>query len=78
MKVYKVELMILDFDEIGPEQIKEVIEYQKFPNRCISPDVIRIDDREIGEWDDDCDLNKSNKCIEAFNKLFEEQHKSEV
>ena len=69
MKVYKVELMIIDFDEVGPDEIEEIIEDTKYPNRCIQPVVIKMESREIGEWDDDHPLNNENQT-ETFQKLF--------
>lgn len=70
MKVYKVELMIIDFDEVGQDEIKMVIENQKYPNRCISPDVMRIDERDIGKWDDENPLNYDDKKDAEFQRLF--------
>ena len=32
MKAYKVELLIIDHDEVGKEQIVEIIENTKYPN----------------------------------------------
>lgn len=42
MQVHKVTLTIIDFDDLGSEEIKEVIENTHYPNRCISPDVFEI------------------------------------
>jgi hypothetical protein len=69
MKVYKVELMIIDHDEVG-EDIKSVIEDQKYPNYCIYPEVMDIKCREIGEWTDDHPLNDSETSLEFFKQLF--------
>lgn len=70
MKVYKVELLIIDFDEIGEESIKETIENQKYPNYCISPSVMNICCEDVGEWDDDHPLNKSSTSKDYYNNLF--------
>jgi hypothetical protein len=56
MRAYKVELLIIDFDNVGDE-IKDVIENQKFPNYCIHPEVIGMKSVDIGDWDDDHPLN---------------------
>lgn len=71
MRVYKVELMILDFDEIGGEEIRDVIENQRYPNHCISPNVMHIESRELGEWDDEHPLNNTKKMQGEFYRLFE-------
>lgn len=41
MKAYKVTLLINDHDEVGDE-IKNIIEDQKYPNYCIAPLVMDI------------------------------------
>lgn len=71
MRVYKVTLMIIDFDNIGVVEMKEVIENTHYPNRCISPKVKRIEGRDIGEWSDDNPLNSRSASDETFRKLFE-------
>jgi len=70
MKAYKIELLVIDFDGIGEEEIKSVIENAKYPNRCISPDVKSIECADIGEWDDDHPLNSSLTSDEEYNRLF--------
>lgn len=70
MKVTKVELMIVDFDELGEDEIKEVIENQKYPNYCINPSVMEMQTVDIGEWDDDLPINKLDKQKEEYEKLF--------
>jgi hypothetical protein len=70
MNVYKVELMIINHDEMGQESVKRVLENANYPNDCISPDVVSIESRDIGEWSDDNPLNFSNKKREEFNRLF--------
>ena len=46
MKVYKVELMIIDFDGLGADAIKDEIENTHYANHCISPTVKNIHERE--------------------------------
>jgi hypothetical protein len=70
MKVYKIELFIIDHDECGPDEIKLVIENARYPNRCISPDVKAISICDIGEWDDDHPLNKTAICEAEYKKLI--------
>jgi len=70
MKIHKVELLIVDHDGTGAEEIKSVIENAGYPNDCISPNVMSITTKEI-EWSDDHPLNMLNKQKSEFRKLFE-------
>ena len=70
MKAYKVTLLIIDLDEIGAEEIKVVIENAHYPNRCISPDVERIESVEIGEWHDEHPLNSTDTYTAEWKRLF--------
>lgn len=45
-KVYKVVLIIEDFDELGPDEIKDVIENEQFPNHCMYPQVESVKECE--------------------------------
>jgi len=56
MKIHKVTLLVVDSDDIGAEDIKEVIENQKYPNYCISPSVVTIETEEV-DWSDNHPLN---------------------
>lgn len=69
MKVFKVEVMILDFDDVGAEGIKEVIENARYPNHCISPHVKAMSSREV-DWSDDHPLNNRATCEVAYQELF--------
>jgi hypothetical protein len=70
MKVFRVELMVLDHDDIGSSGIFGAIENTKYPNYCISPSVESIDERDIGEWSDDHPLNKRSTASKVFAELF--------
>jgi hypothetical protein len=69
VKVYRVELMILDFDGVG-EGIPDVIENARYPNRCISPGVVSMASVDIGEWDDSHPLNNDATRGAEFRRLF--------
>lgn len=73
MMVYKIEVMVIDFDEVGEEGIKDCIENTKYPNWCISPRVKRFQGVDIGEWDDDHPLNKRSTEDEEYKRLFDEE-----
>ena len=68
MKAYKLEVLIIDFDELGADEIVAVLENVKYPNHCISPDVKKIEITDIGEWNDNHPLNKST-ADDAYEQL---------
>lgn len=70
MNVHKVELLIIDFDDVGKDGIASVIENTCYPNHCISPQVKNIQTVDIGEWRDNHPLNIQDKCDEEYKKLF--------
>ena len=70
MKAYKIELLIIDFDEVGEDGITDVIENTRYPNRCISPDVKKVTEVDIGEWNDDHPLNSARTCEDEYRALF--------
>lgn len=70
MQVIKLEVMIIDTDGLGADEIKSVIENQKYPNHCISPNVRKIEVREIGEWSDEHPLNHLNTQELEYTRLF--------
>jgi hypothetical protein len=72
MKVYKVELMIIDFDGLGADAIKDEIENTHYANHCISPTVKNIHERDIGEWDDSHPLNQLDTSDYTYRELFDE------
>jgi len=69
VKVFKVEVMIIDFDNIGEEGIKSCLEHTKFPNHCIHPKVKSFDSREV-QWHDGHPLNDQVTCDQAYKDLF--------
>ena len=70
MKAYKLEILIIDHDDVGEEEIAYIIKNANYPNDCISPEVKSVDEAEIGEWTDDHPLNNSNTCGAEYDKLF--------
>lgn len=70
MKAYKVEVLIIDFDEVGMPGIAQVLENGNYPNRCISPMVMSTQMRDIGEWTDEHPLNKRSTKLAAYQELF--------
>jgi hypothetical protein len=70
MKAYKIELLIVDHDEVGEEDMVTLIEDARYPNHCLSPYVMKIQSRDIGEWSDDHPLNMKDGMKKEFNRLF--------
>jgi hypothetical protein len=70
MKVHKITLSVIDLEDVGAEEIKNILENQKYPNYCIAPRVEEQEEREIGEFTDDHPLNKGDTAREAFKELF--------
>lgn len=70
--VYKVVLMIVDHNHVGPEVItNQLTDCNKFSNRCINPTVVEISSAAV-EWNDDHPLNRHDPAIHgpAFRELF--------
>lgn len=70
MKAYKVEILIIDFDEVG-DGIKELIENARYPNYCINPQVKSIVEADIGEWYDEHPLNQHSTAEEEYLRIFQ-------
>lgn len=70
MKAYKVELLIIDFDELGEDSLRYQLENASYPNDCVSPTVMAIMGRDIGPWDDDHALNSRSTRAAAYERIF--------
>lgn len=70
MKVHKLTVYVLDFDGLGSDGVKETLENQRYPNHCISPNVLSVETREIGEWEDGNPLNFSDKAPAEYERIF--------
>lgn len=75
MKAYKLEVLVIDFENMGGNEIKFVIEDTRYPNRCISPEVKVIQEADIGEWRDDHPLNMHFIADKEYARLFPEKEK---
>lgn len=71
VKVHKLEVLIVDHDGLGPDEIKQVLENARYPNHCMSPDVIRIETRQV-DWTDEHPLNSTleERWRPAYEALF--------
>jgi hypothetical protein len=70
MQIHRIVLTVIDFDELGAEEVGSVLENARYPNHCISPSVLQIDTREIGEWTDEHPLNQSETAAAEIDRLF--------
>lgn len=70
MKAYKVELLILDFDGLGEDGVAAALENTRFANDCITPKVVKMEQADIGEWNDNHPLNQKYSTEKEFNRLF--------
>lgn len=70
MKIHKIVLYVIDFDELGASDIKSEMENINYANDCISPKIVSIETKDIGKWSDKHPLNNPDKCIAEFRKIF--------
>jgi hypothetical protein len=67
MKVYKMTLLFIDFDDVGAEEAKHLIENARLPNHSR---VMSLEERDIGEWCDEHPLNRHDTQAAHFEELF--------
>lgn len=58
MKAHIITLTIIDFDDLGADEVSSVLENANYPNDCVHPHVQSVETFDIGEWDDDHTLNQ--------------------
>lgn len=75
MKAYKITLLFLDFDEVGQQAARVLIENARLPNHIDPGKVMEMQEADIGEWSDDHPLNKRATMSSAFAALFSEPDK---
>ena len=70
MKAMKLEVFVIDFDGLGENDVRQAIENARYPNRCISPKVLSVEAKEIGEWSDGHPLNNSKTAPAEIKRIF--------
>jgi len=70
MNAYKIEILVINFDEMSEQDIIDTLEHTKYPNRCIGPQVLSSKEADIGEWDDDHPLNQNSTTVTEIRKYF--------
>jgi len=68
-KVHRVEVLIVDTDDVGADGVRELLEHTRYPNRAISPQVMAVETREV-EWTDEHPLNRTATAEDAYRALF--------
>ena len=68
MKVFKLEITVIDFENYGQEEIKNIIESVKY----LQPSVLSVDVADIGEWHDGHPLNKHSTHSQECKRLFDD------
>lgn len=77
VKVHRVEILIVDHDNLGAEGVKAAIESTHYPNRCIAPKVMKTETRAV-QWSDEHPLNSRDTQREAFERLFGDEVTAET
>lgn len=73
MKVHRVTFVVVDFDQIGADGVRVVLESQRFPNDCMYPIVTQVESADCGEWDDSHPLNNRATQMKEIERLFGER-----
>ena len=66
MKAYKLEVLVIDTNEVGIDCVLEAVE----ESRYVSIDILEVSEADIGEWMDDHPLNKHSTKRDEYNRLF--------
>jgi hypothetical protein len=61
--------LVVDHDDLGGTEVRDVLENQRYPNDCIYPRVMLVDTREV-DWSDEHPLNSERTQDAAFERLF--------
>lgn len=73
LNIYKLEVYIYDFDEVGEKDIKNYLENTKYPNHCMHPKVASMEKRTVFDWDEGHELNKLKTQEQALKNLFSKE-----
>lgn len=66
-KAYKIELLVVDFENTPEENIIYMIERVKH----IYPNVLSIQSKDIDDWDDEHPLNKFSTMKQTCEEMFD-------
>lgn len=66
MKAYRIEVLVIDHENVGEENIRSTIENVRY----INANVKSVESADIGDWDDDHPLNNRKTADEEYKRLF--------
>lgn len=66
MKAYKIELLIIDHEDMGLEEILDDLDNTQFT----MPQVKSVEVRDIGDWSDEHPLNRNETADAEYRALF--------
>jgi hypothetical protein len=66
MKAYKYEIVIIDSEDVGQDEITGVLKSARHLNPTILSEAVA----DIGEWTDDHPANKKATFKEYYRKVF--------
>lgn len=69
VRVYRMEVLVVDHDRIGPDGARSALENARYSNRCVSPRVVVLDERSV-DWSDDHPLSLRDDWRAAYDALF--------
>ena len=69
MKMHKIEVYVIDFEDSGVEECMNLIE----ENQDIMCKVVHTETIDIGEWNDDHELNQNSSGPEIYRKYFNQE-----
>jgi hypothetical protein len=74
MKIYKLEVLIIDEDVSSREDAIDLINDTQYPNHT-NVEAVTCSEADIGEWHDDHPLNYKDKTLAEMDRLFPVQDK---
>ena len=66
MKVYKIEITVFDNEDLGEDEVQELLTN----NRHLNIGVVKLQSKDIGDWDDDHPLNRNDTFDKAWEELW--------
>lgn len=69
MEVHKIEILVVDFDNMGVGGVIDELENTEYANHCISPIAISTKTVDV-DWDDDHPLNSRSTIKAEVDRLF--------
>lgn len=70
MKVHKLEIMVVDFDEVGADEVASMIVNARYPNHAIAPLCMDLKTVDVGEWHDENLLNNKRTATDEYKRIF--------